>query len=219
MEKPLHNVEARTLGECWMQVSGLILSQGHLSKYDMQPILDINHLTTVVEKPDPEDEWIRRLGDPAWLDWMHENFFVQKPVKELSQADSYAIRLFNYCGSGRDQIRWAAERLKNDPHNRSAAITTFQPFSDTSYIPCISLLDFWIPDGGQNLELIVYAHSLDFGKKAYGNLIELAILQKMVADEVGLPAGRLIIHVKTAHIYEPEWHLMRQIVSSNSAAV
>ena len=75
------------------------------------------------------------------------------------------------------------ERLRADPETRSATITTFQPLADTSYIPCVSLLDFWIADA--KLELIVYAHSLDFGKKAYGNLVELARLQHEVATAVG----------------------------------
>jgi thymidylate synthase len=58
------------------------------------------------------------------------------------------------------------------------------------------------------LELVVYAHSLDFGKKAYGNLVELARLQEAVARELGLPVGQLTVLVKSAHVYEPEWVLM-----------
>ena len=68
------------------------------------------------------------------------------------------------------------------------------------------MLDFWAPAGA--LELVVYAHSLDFGKKAYGNLVELARLQELVARELGLPVGRLTVLVKSAHVYEPEWELM-----------
>jgi hypothetical protein len=52
----------------------------------------------------------------------------------------------------------------------SATITTFQPQTDTTYIPCVSLLDFWLPGGA--VELVVYAHSIDFGAKGYGNLVE-----------------------------------------------
>jgi thymidylate synthase len=137
---------------------------------------------------------------------MHDNFFVQKEVAELDNAPSYAVRLFNYADQGRDQSQWVVERLRHDPENRSATITTFMPLSDTSYIPCISLLDFWRPAGA--VELVVYAHSLDFGKKAYGNLVELASLQCRVAEQLGQPAGQLIIHAKSAHIYEPEWDTM-----------
>ena len=72
------------------------------------------------------------------------------------------------------------------------------------------MLDFWLPDG--RLELVVYAHSLDFGKKAYGNLVELARLQETVAAELGVPVGRLVIHAKSVHLYEPEFGLMAGIV-------
>ena len=145
---------------------------------------------------------------------MHTNFFDQKDVPELGNARSYAARLFNYSDSGRDQIRWVTERLRADPANRSAAITTFVPLHDTSYIPCISLLDFWRPAGA--LELVVYAHSLDFGKKAYGNLVELAALQCQVAHPLGLPVGQMLIHAKSAHIYEPEWADMRALVHAHA---
>ena len=91
-------------------------------------------------------------------------------------------------------------------------MTTFQPLTDTAYIPCVSLLDFWIPDGA--VELVVFAHSLDFGKKAYGNLVELTRLQEHVAAALGRPVGRLIVHAKSAHVYEPEWQLMATLVEA-----
>ena len=99
---------------------------------------------------------------------------------------------------------WA--RLAADPDCRDATITTFEPLTDDSYVPCVSMLDFWRPDGA--VELVVYAHSLDFGKKAYGNLVELAYLQEHVAGRLGAPPGQLVIHVKTAHVYETELALM-----------
>ena len=119
--------------------------------------------------------------------------------------------MFNYAGTGRDQIAWIVERLRADPARRSASVTTFQPLTDTAYIPCVSLLDS-IPD--EALELVVYAHSLDFGKKAYGNLVELARVQEHVADELGCPVGALTVHVKSAHVYGPEWELMSELVDT-----
>jgi thymidylate synthase len=99
-------------------------------------------------------------------------------------------------------VAWVISRLRADPATRSAAITTSQPHTDTSYIPCVSLLDFWLPGGA--VELIAYAHSIDFGAKGYGNLAELAALQRHVAGQLARPAGRLIMTVKSAHVYETE---------------
>ena len=209
-------VEARTLGEGWLAVSRAILEDGARATYDHQPTRELALLTLVVAQPAPDDEVIERLGDQDWLAWMHDNFFVEKDVPELGDAKSYAVRLFNYAGAGRDQIAWVVDRLGTDPQCRSATITTFQPLTDTSYIPCVSMLDFWLRDGA--LELVVYAHSLDFGKKAYGNLVELARLQDHVVGELGVARGRLVVHAKSAHIYEPEWALMAEIAGCGPAA-
>ena len=205
-------IETGSLGQCWLQVSRQIMQQGRHSRYDGAATKEMAHLTLVVNAPDLNDDLIRLYGDPAWLAWMHDNFFTQKEVVELGNAPSYAVRLFNYANRGLDQLQWVVERLRENPETRSATLTTFMPLTDTTYIPCISLLDFWLPD--RELELVVYAHSLDFGKKAYGNLIELAVLQATVAGQLARPAGRLIIHVKSAHIYEPEWNDMRRLCES-----
>jgi thymidylate synthase len=209
-------IEAPTLGEGWLRTSRTILEQGALAEYDGQPTRELALLTLVVEHPSSDDPVIAELGDAEWLAWMHDNFFVQKDVPELGDAKSYAVRLFNYAGAGLDQIAWVVERLRADHGCRSATVTTFQPLTDTAYIPCVSMLDFWRPHDA--LELVVYAHSLDFGKKAYGNLVELTHLQEHVAGELGAPLGRLVVHAKSAHVYEPEWALMAQLALAEPVA-
>jgi thymidylate synthase len=202
-------VQAPTLGEGWLEVSRRILEAGADATYDGQVTKELSLLTLAVAGPDPEDELIASLADPDWLDWMRRNFTEAEDVPELGGARSYARRLRDY--DGRDQVAWVIERLRADPETRSATITTFQPLADTSYIPCVSLLDFWIVQG--RLELVVYAHSLDFGKKAYGNLVELARLQHEVAAAVAVPVGPLLIYAKSAHVYEPEFETMRRLTA------
>jgi thymidylate synthase len=64
------------------------------------------------------------------------------------------------------------------------------------------MLDFWIRAG--TLRQVVYAHSIDFGAKGYGNLVELAFLQETVAEALGLPIGDLTFVIKSAHVYDTE---------------
>ena len=206
-------VEAPTLGRGWLDVSRAILDHGVAATWGGLTTRELQRLTVTVAEPSSDDAVIAELGDPDWLAWMHANFFEHRRVAELGNARSYAHRLFDYGGAGRDQLAWVADRLRADPTCRDATITTFEPLEDTTYVPCVSMLDFWRPDGP--VELVVYAHGLDFGKKAYGNLVELAHLQERVAAAVEAPVGRLVIHVKTAHVYEPEWALMAEL----SAAV
>lgn len=203
-------VESETLGACWLKISRRILEEGVDGAYDGLAMRELALVTLVVERPDPDDAVIAELGDSEWSAWMRANFTEPGRVEELGGAASYASRLHDYAG--RDQVAWVVERLRADPASRSATITTFQPLTDTSYIPCVSLLDFWLPDGA--VELVVYAHSLDFGKKAYGNLVELARLQHHVAGELGAPVGRLVIQVKSAHVYAEEHELMRGLTAT-----
>ena len=169
-------LHADTIGAAWLAVAGRILAEGIASRYDGLPVREISLVTLAVDRPDPRDEIIARHAEPERLAWMHANFTDHARVAALGDADSYATRLFDYEHSGRDQVAWVVDRLRRDPATRSAAITTFQPHTDTSYVPCVSLLDFWLPDGA--VELVAYAHSIDFGAKGYGNLAELAALQQ-----------------------------------------
>jgi thymidylate synthase len=203
-------LHAATIGAAWLAVAGRILADGVDSAYDGLPVREIAHVTLAVSRPDPADEIIARLAEPERLAWMHANFTDHSAVAALGGADSYATRLFDYEHSGRDQVAWVIDRLRRDPATRSATITTFQPRTDTSYIPCVSLLDFWLPGGA--VELTVYAHSIDFGAKGYGNLVELAGLQHYVADALGRPVGRLLMMVKSAHVYESEFGYVRGVL-------
>jgi thymidylate synthase len=204
-----------TIGDAWLAVARQILADGVASAYDGRPVHEISHVTLVVERPDPDDEIIARLAEPQRLAWMHANFTDRARVAELGGADSYATRLFDYEHSGRDQVAWVIDRLRRDPATRSAAITTFQPRTDTTYIPCLSLLDFWLPGGA--VELVGYAHSIDFGAKGYGNLVELAWLQRRVAAGLGRPTGRLLMVVKSAHVYQTEFGYVRGVLAEGAA--
>ena len=204
-------LHAATIGAAWLAVAGRIMADGVASRYDGGPVREISHVTLCVERPDPDDEIIARFAEPERLAWMHANFTDWSRVAALGGADSYATRLFDYEHSGRDQVAWVIDRLRQDPATRSAAITTFQPRTDTTYVPCVSLLDFWLPGGA--VELTSYAHSIDFGAKGYGNLVELARLQHHVAAALGRPAGRLLMMVKSAHVYQAEFEYVHGVLA------
>ena len=201
-----------TLGEAWVGIAAAILKGGVVGSWDGLAILEAFRATLDVSSPRVDDPILTKHGDPERMAWMHANFTDHSRVAELGGSDSYATRLFDYAHAGRDQIRWVTGRLAADPWARDATITTFQPLTDTSYIPCVSLLDFWLVNG--ELQLAIYAHSIDFGTKGYANLVELAALQARVAADLGAPVGALTMTVKSAHIYQTELGLMRSITEA-----
>ena len=201
-------IAARTLGEAWLDVALLVFAHGARSSFDGLPLLEVELVTLDIACPDPDDPLIAAHASGDWLAWMRTNFTNHSRVAELGGARSYASRLFDYAGTGRDQIAWVVDRLTRDPRATYATITTFEPMTDSTYIPCVSLLDFWLRAG--RLELVVYAHSIDFGKKGFGNLVQLAELQRHVAKRLLAPVGSLAMIVKSATIYETEMSSMRE---------
>jgi thymidylate synthase len=201
-----------TIGEAWLAVARRILDQGTVASYDGLPITELASVTLEVARPDPDDDLIARLADPERLDWMRRNFVEPDLVAELGDARSYASRIHDYAGTGRDQVDWVVDRLTSDPASRSATITTFEPLLDTSYIPCVSMLDFWIP--AEAVDLVVYAHSIDFGAKGYGNLVQLAAIQRDVAVRLARPLGSLSFIVKSAHVYDTERDYMDRVLAA-----
>ena len=201
-------IEERSLGDAWLEACRRILDDGVDAIYDGAPMRELPHLTLRISQPNPGDAPITELGDPESLDWMRRNFEDVDDVAELGGARSYARRLRDY--EGLNQVAWVIERLRSDPATRSATITTLQPLTDTTYVPCVSVLDFWRANDA--LELVAYAHSLDFGKKAYGNLVELSRLQDEVGVAVGAPAGMLVVHAKSAHVYAAEYERVGELV-------
>jgi thymidylate synthase len=205
-------IEVMTLGEAWIAIAAAILKGGVVGSWEGQPIVEVFRATLDVHSPKVDDPIIAQHGDPERLAWMHVNFTDHSGVRELGNSDSYATRLYDYARAGRDQICWVIDRLTANPSTRDATITTFQPLTDTTYIPCVSLLDFWLVEG--ELQLAVYAHSIDFGTKGYANLVELAALQSRVAADLGVGVGTLTMTVKSAHIYQTELALMRRIIAA-----
>jgi thymidylate synthase len=207
-------IKSETIGEAWLAVADHILTTGVPEHYDGLPILEVAHATLVVARPDADDPVIAEHGDHERLAWMRANFADHARVEALGDARSYASRIFDYAAAGRDQLAWVIERLRADPTSRSATITTLEPLIDTTYIPCVSLLDFWIRDGA--VELVVYAHSIDFGAKGYGNLAELALLQHRVAASLERPVAALRFSIKSAHVYDTERAYMRAVLTASA---
>lgn len=205
-------IEAPTIGEAWIRIASTILEHGVAGDWEGLPMMEVVRATLTVTSPAVDDPIIAGQGDPERLAWMRANFTDGARVAELGDSDSYATRLFDYAHTGRNQVRWVIDRIAANPSARDATITTFEPLTDSAYVPCVSLLDFWLQEGV--LQLDVYAHSIDFGTKGYANLIELAALQDRVAGELHVAVGTLTTTIKSAHIYRTELDAIQRIVAT-----
>jgi thymidylate synthase len=206
---------AKTVGQAWLETCRTILELGKNMKDNDESLREVAHMLIEIENPEENDNIIEKYGDKKAIEWMLSNFFEQKNVPELSNSQSYGIRLFNY--EGKNQIKWIIDKLKEKPESKSATITTLMPNKDRGYIPCISLLDFKIRD--MKLVLTAFCRSIDFGAKAYANMIALARMQDMVSKEVGVKKGRIILHAVSAHIYEKDFDNIKAVLSNSASEV
>lgn len=194
--------EVNTIGEAWISFLKEINKNGKIKKYSETKIIkEETGLSITIKKAQLPDSIINKYMVKEEYEWMENNFNNQGIVKELRNARSYASRLYNYLDK-KNQIEWVINKLKNDVDTCSATITTFEPLSDESYIPCISMLDFYIENG--LLNLYIYARSLDWGGKAYANLAMLTKIMEEVSSGINIPVGGINLMVKLSRIYEKD---------------
>lgn len=192
-----------SLGALWIRVLQELESRGTATAYtdnvgELADVKELLNLTAEVQNAVLPDAIIEKHKVQDEYDWMVRNFTVQGEVPELHHENSYASRLYSYMGQ-KNQVEWLVDRLRRNPTTRSATLSMFEPLTDEGYIPCVSLLDFQETDG--QLNMTAYCRALDFGCKAYVNLVMLHLIQQDIAEKVGVLCGELILLVKSAHFY------------------
>lgn len=207
-----------SIGEGWLLVLQEIMDTGVERLYsdiltNDAPVKEVFGLTLTIQQPQLDDPIIQKYGDADEIAWMTDNFSRPGNVPALNDEHSYASRLYHYMGE-KDQIAWLVQRLKENETIRSATITMLEPLLDQTYIPCVSLLDLQVID--HRLHLIAYCRALDFGKKAYVNMMMLAEIQKHVAEETNCPLGTLTLVMKSAHVYETEYERVLSMIAGKN---
>ena len=194
----------KSLGEGWLAAVREIAENGIQREYTDNPaesfdVKECFNICLCVDEPKLPDPIIDEYKDETEYEWMLKNFKDFSTVEALHNANSYAERLYQYSGS-KNQIEWVIERIHSNPQQRSCTITTFEPLTDEKYIPCVSLMDFQRSfEHEGKLDLNVYCRALDFGSKAYVNMVMIAMILEHVCDRTGLTAGKIGFIVKSAH--------------------
>jgi thymidylate synthase len=127
---------------------------------------------------------------------------------------SYGPRLFNYIHS-KDQINdFIIPLLKNDPFTRRAVISLFNPLADSNMlsknIPSLMLIYFKIQDGKLNISVCIRSNDIFIGWP--GNIYQLLILQKFVAEKLGLGPGIFTTISFSAHIFMEHQDMINKIL-------
>ena len=115
---------------------------------------------------------------------------------------TYHDRMANYAGI--DQLSFVVEELRRNPSSRRAVVLVRNAKDIGSEDPaCLQHLQFFIRDG--KLDCVVLFRSNDAAKSSYMNAFALIMIQKRIAQELGIPVGQYVHRANSYHCYERDF--------------
>lgn len=124
---------------------------------------------------------------------------------------TYHSRMIEW-GAGIDQYRFVCEELKRNPSSRRAVIDfRYNPADIISGDPaCLQHIQYFIRDGA--LDCKVLFRSNDAVKATAMNAFALIMLQKRLADELGVEVGTYTHRANSFHAYERDFKALEYAV-------
>lgn len=162
-------------------------------------------MTMVVQKPLAEP-MISKLfiGGPRELEQYRQEILdgiLDFEVEKGNWAYTYHQRIA-------DQIPFIVKELKRNPYSRRAVINARDNKADmASEDPaCLQHIQYFIRD--DKLHCKVLFRSNDACKAAFMNAFALIMLQKRIADELGVPVGTYTHRANSFHCYERDFPML-----------
>ena len=128
---------------------------------------------------------------------------------------TYHDRMVRYPGNDGymiDQVSFVVNELRRNPSSRRAVILVRSKDDIGSDEPsCLQHIQYFIRNG--KLQCMVLFRSNDACKATFMNAFALIMLQKRIADELGVEVGSYIHRANSFHCYEKDFDLLEGYVS------
>ena len=160
-------------------------------------------MTFVVESPLAEPIISKMfIGDPRSLEQYRQEMLdgiLDFEVERGNWDYTYHLRM-------KDQIPWLISDLRRNPDSRRAVILTRSVQDMGSESPsCLQHLQFLIR--GEALHCKVLFRSNDATKATFMNAFALIMLQKRIADALGVQVGSYTHRANSFHVYERDYDM------------
>lgn len=114
---------------------------------------------------------------------------------------------YTYHDRYKDQYGFVVNELKRNPYSRRAVMDIRDPEDIDSNDPaCLQHIQYFIRDG--KLYCKVLFRSNDACKATFMNAFALIMLQKRIADELGIPVGSYTHRANSFHCYEKDFNTL-----------
>ncbi len=170
--------------------------------------------------------WLQERNNHIWDEWCspkivpygHDEETKKKMFNERDLGPIYGFqwRHFgadyincdtNYNGQGVDQLGNLIDKLKSDPESRRLIVNSWNS-SDLNKMalpPCHDSFQVLANPKTKKLDLIWRQRSTDTMVGLPFNIASYALLQHLLAQEIGYVPGKLIGHLGDVHIYLPHF--------------
>ena len=193
-----------TLGEAWVYILQLITHSGEIIHDDDTRLKEVCDLSLILNDVSV-DEIISKYADKKRMELMYKKYST------CGLVGDYKIDYGSYIfkNNGVNQIEWVINRLKNKRDTKSATIGLHK--AGENQLSCLSLLDFKIRNG--QLKMGAIYRSQNAYASFPGNMLALRKIQADVANELNIPVGAIRLFAFSAHIYEPDWVAVNNLLS------
>lgn len=136
-----------------------------------------------------------RIYGAQWVDW------------HSVRADTTGISV-----KSTNQIKNLVEGIKKEPHGRRHIVTSLNPgeLDEMCLPPCHTFFQCIVHENF--LDMIVYMRSVDLFLGMPFDVASYAILQRLIAKEVGLHSSKLTFFLGDAHIYKNHYDQVRTVL-------
>lgn len=128
----------------------------------------------------------------------------------------YGVQWRDWQG-GVDQLRLLVEGMKKDPFGRRHIVTAWNPaeLDQMSLPPCPLLFQCYVR--GTAVDMVVYQRSCDLFLGLPFDIAGYAVLQRLIARELGFTGGNLTFFIGDAHIYKNHTEQVMTVLSRKAA--
>lgn len=207
MEFTITQIFATDIQDAWFQCISKILDVGfryeiQYGSYVGQTRLEFDQAVVYIKHPysEPYDSMLPQIPPAIGIPNPVANGYVEQYLPYLMTDHIEPTEQYTYGSRMYAQIpHWIAV-LKKTPNTNQAVLQVAQP---DDYIladpPCLRHIDMRIRD--DVLIFYPYFRSWDLWGGFPANLAGIAVLQKTMADEIGVKPGPMIASSKGLHVY------------------
>lgn len=164
-------------------------------------------------------KWSKKYAEREWNWYLSQNRSVEELKKhapiwdKMHGGDNIVNSNYGWQWSRNNQLKKCIEQLRNNYSTRQAWLTIFDGKEKDDYAydtPCTLSVGFDIKPGNEYckyLDMTVVMRSNDLIYGFCNDQYCFSKLQKMVADELGLPVGTYTHFAHDMHIYEQHFNL------------